>query len=95
MKTIVDVMPYRTDVFEVVEEWPRGGYNVWNIGRGNFQHEGYIPLAQPTPENRFFVRLDTLKALYVGDEKLCLEVLRQASESWVNEAKYNTIKEQF
>ncbi len=84
---------YITDnkyVFEVVTEWPRGGYVVWNIGRHNFEHEGYIPLAQV--DGRCYINPQTLKALYVGDEALCLAVLHEAGLHGVDEAKFNKMK---
>lgn len=77
-------------VFEVVNKWPRGGYKVWNIGRHNFEHEGYIPLAQV--DGRYYVNQKTLKALYVGDEALCLAVLREAGYHSVDEAKFNKMR---
>lgn len=87
---IIDVHFNREDVFEVVNEWPRGGYIVWNIGRSNFPHPGYIPLCQ-TREYPF-VNLETMKALYVGDEALCLKVLKEASRHGCDEARFNEIK---
>lgn len=77
------------DVFEVVNEWPFGGYVVWNIGRHNFKHEGYLPLAQV---DGYHVRPRTLKALYVGDEALCLAVLHEAGLHGVDEAKFRKMK---
>ncbi len=73
--------------FEVVKEWPRGGYSVWNIGRANFRHAGYLPLAQ-AGDLPYHINPDTLKALYVGDEDLCLFILRHASRHGVSEKKY-------
>jgi|LSQX01.1.fsa_nt_gb hypothetical protein len=93
-KTFVDEKYGRKDKFEVVDEWPSGGYKVWNIGRSNFPHEGYIPLAQSTPENKYVVKLDTLKALKVGDEDLCLKVLKAAGQKGVDEEKFNKLKEE-
>ncbi len=80
----------RNYVFEVVTEWPRSGYKVWNIGRHNFKHEGYIPLAQVDVDYR--INPATLKALYVGDEALCLAVLREAGYHSVDEAKFNMMR---
>lgn len=93
-KTFVDEKYGRKDKFEVVDEWPSGGYKVWNIGRSNFPYEGYIPLAQSTPENKYVVKLDTLKALKVGDEDLCLKVLKAAGQKGVDEEKFNKLKEE-
>jgi hypothetical protein len=77
------------DVFEVVNEWPFGGYVVWNIGRHNFKHEGYLPLAQV---DGYHVRPWTLKALYVGDEALCLRVLKEAGYHTVDESRFNQMR---
>lgn len=76
--------------FEIVTEWPKGGYVVWNIGRHNFEHEGYIPLAQVNAN--YTVNPITLKALYVGDEDLCLAVLHEAGLHGVDEAKFRKMK---
>ena len=73
--------------FEIVKGWPWGGYTVWNIGRANFQYPGYIPLAQEG-DLPYHINPDTLKALYVGDEALCLSILRYASKHGVSEKKY-------
>lgn len=77
-------------VYKVVDKWPSGGYQVWNIGRHNFEYEGYIPLAQVDANYR--INPATLKALYVGDEGLCLAVLREASLHNVDEAEFNEMK---
>lgn len=63
----------RVDRFAVVDEWPQG-YVVWHIGRANFRHEGYLPLCTELFGHR--VDLSSLKALYVGDEDLCMKVLK-------------------
>ena len=90
-KKIIDVKYNRTDEFDVVDEWPEGGYVVWNIGRHNFLHPGYIPLAQVTAD--YHIVPETLKALYVGDESLCLRVLRAAGIGPREEKKrYESIK---
>lgn len=44
MEKFVDNNGYGTiHTFEIVSEFPHG-YIIWNIGRRNFPHEGYIPL---------------------------------------------------
>lgn len=87
---IIDVKRYRTDEFDVVYEFPET-YVVWNIGRHNFQHPGYIPLARVDANH--LVDLGSLKALYVGDENLCLAILREAGRHGVNKDKFLKIKE--
>lgn len=78
-------------VFEVVTRWPSSSrYKVWNIGRHNFEHEGYIPLAEVYPD--YTINPRTLKALYVGDEALCLAVLHEAGLHGVDEDKFIKMK---
>ena len=73
---IVDVSRHgRTDVFEIVSEFPKG-YVLWSIGRDNFRHECYIPLARPA-QQPFHVRLDSLKALKVESEELALYLMKK------------------
>lgn len=64
----------RTDVFEIVDEFPKG-FQVWNIGRHNFPYKGYIPLAEVTD---FHVDFKTLKALKMPNEEICLKILKEA-----------------
>lgn len=71
----VDKNWYRTDVFEIVDTFP-AGYVVWAIGRDNFPHEGYIPLAKST--GKFTVSTDGLKALKMESEEIALHVLKMA-----------------
>ena len=87
---IIDVKFGRTDEFEVVNEWPVGGYVVWNIGRHNFPHPGYLPLTQVKADHHIVP--ETLKAFYVGDEPLCREVLRYAGYFTVSKDVFNVIK---
>ena len=88
MEKFIDVKRgFPTHVFEIVNKWPWGGYTVWNIGRENFQHPGYIPLAQEG-SLPYHINQKTLKALYVGDEDLCLRVLRYASQHGCDEKKF-------
>lgn len=71
----VDKNWFRTDVFEIVNIFPKG-YLVWPIGRDNFPHVGYIPLARPTGEHH--VSLKDLKALKMESEEIALHVLEMA-----------------
>lgn len=91
---IIDRYFDREDVYEVVNEWPRGGYFVWNIGRSNFPHPGYIPLCREG-SLPYHVDMKNLKALYVGDEALCLEVLKEAGYHGCDEDKFYEIKSRF
>lgn len=83
MEKIIDRNYGRTDVFEIVTEFPNG-YVLWNIGRANFPHPGFIPLARPKPENKYYIRLDTLKALRLDDEDLCLHLMREGHRRWMD-----------
>ena len=90
---IIDAKFGRTDEFEVVNEWPFG-YVVWNIGRSNFPHPGYLPLAKVKADYYVDLKVDLkkLKALYVGDETLCLKVLNRAGYHTVTQKTFNEIK---
>jgi hypothetical protein len=87
---IIDVHYGRTDEFDVVYEFP-DTHVVWNIGRHNFPHPGYIPLAKVTADCHIVP--GTLKALYLGDENLCLAILREAGHHGVDKDKFLKIKE--
>lgn len=65
------------DEFEIVDEFPNG-YQVWNIGRGNFPFEGYIPLAKPDTNRRFYIRRSNMKALKCVSEEEALYILKRA-----------------
>lgn len=84
MKTIIDKTNYR---YEVVDEWP-----AWNIGRQNFRHEGYLPLAYVSADYR--VDMSRLKAYHVGDEALCLKVLAAAGRRTVDYERFKTIRDE-
>lgn len=76
MEMIIDKTPFgRTDVFEVVDDFTKG-YQVWNIGRQNFNHDCFIPLCIADSECR--VDMHSLKALRVESEELALHILKQA-----------------
>lgn len=78
----------RTDVFEIVNEFP-GGYVVWNIGRHNFPYEGYIPLAKPT-EVPYNIDLRTLKALKLEDN-LSNSIISAAHRQEINSLNFEEI----
>lgn len=73
-------------VFEKTNEFP-DGYEIWAIGRRNFEHKGYVPLCEVDENNN--VKRDTLKALKVKDEVLALSLLYEAVKRGVNKKKYN------
>ena len=79
----------RTDVYEIVSDFPKG-YEVWPIGRQHFPHECYVPLARPI--GNFHIDLTTLKAIRVKDEQTALAILREASlHGNVDEKKFNKL----
>ena len=92
MKTIIDETHWgRIDRYEVVDTWPAGCV-VWNIGRENFRHEGYLPLAYVSAD--YQVDMSRLKAYHVGDEALCLKVLAAAVRGTVDYERFKTIRDE-
>ena len=90
--TIIDETYWgRIDRYEVVDRWPAGCV-VWNIGRQNFRHEGYLPLAYVSADYR--VDMSRLKAYHVGDEALCLKVLKAAGCGTVDYERFKTIRDE-
>lgn len=73
-------------VFEKTNEFP-DGYEIWAIGRRNFEHKGYVPLCEV--DENCNVKRDTLKALKVKDEALALTLLYEAVKRGVDKKKYN------
>lgn len=71
--------------FEIVTEFPHG-YIIWNIGRRNFPHEGYIPLC--VADENCYVDLDTLKALKVANEDFALVLLKEAGRHSITRKEY-------
>lgn len=81
----------RITASEVVDTWPAGCV-VWNIGRENFRHEGYLPLAYVSAD--YQVDMSRLKAYHVGDEALCLKVLAAAGRGTVDYERFKTIRDE-
>jgi hypothetical protein len=92
MKTIIDKKWYRTDTFEIVEEFPTN-YIVWNIGRHNFQHKGYIPLAEidSSFDDLCHIKTETLKTLFCGEE-LSDFIIESASKRDIDKKEFLKIK---
>lgn len=81
MESIIDRNQWgRTDVFNVVNEFPKG-YQVWNIGRQNFNHECFLPLC--VADSDCHADLDSLKATRVESEELALYILKQAGRKTI------------
>ena len=81
MEQIIDKTQWNTHTFEVVPDFPYG-YIVWNIGRSNFPHEGFIPLC--VADKNCHVDLSSLKALEVGNEEFALALLKEAGKHTIN-----------
>lgn len=89
-----------TEEYEIVNKFP-SGYVVWNIGRSNFEHPGFIPLAKPDPDKECAILPTELKALKVESEKLALYIIDQAikgarvleDKNWFNKVvkRYNKL----
>lgn len=93
MKTLTSKTLHNTDTFEIVETFPYG-YNVWNIGRRNFDFECYLPLAKPIPSKYSFQRCidaETLKAIKVKDEETALKILNIASYETVDKKRFEEL----
>ena len=75
--------------FEVVDEFPESAV-VWNIGRRNFQHEQYIPLAfiDNSWDDNCHIDLERLKAIKVKSEDIALRVLDIACRETVDKDKF-------
>lgn len=82
---IIDEKFGRKDVFEIVEEYPEG-YIVWPIGRHNFQHPGYLPLAKIVGDG-FHIDRNSLKAIRV-DEDIANTILQEAIIRGVDKEKF-------
>lgn len=75
-KTFTDVNFGRKGTFTVTDTFPEG-YVVWPIGRRNFPHPGFVPLARTT-EVPFQVSLKGLMALRCRNETEALHILKKA-----------------
>ena len=92
MMTIINESYWgRIDRYKVVDTWPAGCV-VWNIGRENFRHEGYLPLAYVSAD--YQVDMSRLKAYHVGDEALCLKVLAAAGCGTVDYERFKQIRDE-
>lgn len=93
MEKIVDKHLGFIRTYEVVDEYPQG-YVVWRIGRKNFKHECYIPLARPASEP-FHIDPESLKALKLESEELALYVMETASKTDVNHFNFSDVIRRF
>lgn len=83
---------HNTHTFEIVETFPYG-YNVWNIGRKNFDFECYLPLAKPEHRYPFQKCIDaeTLKAIKVTDEETALKILNLSSCGVIDKRRFEEL----
>lgn len=94
MEKIIDNMGGVRHEFEVTDTWPVGGYEVWAIGRRNFPYIGFLPLARETAVPHH-IDPTTLKALRVGNERLCLRALKEAvMHGGVDEARLEELRKE-
>ena len=82
--------------FEIVESFPEGAF-VWNIGRENFKHECYIPLAFldtnfPDP---YHVDVKRLKAIKVDSEEIAIYIAEVAHWKTVDKKEFEEIIKSF
>lgn len=82
--------------FEIVESFPDGAF-VWNIGRQNFKHECYLPIAFldtnfPDP---YHVDVKRLKAIKVESEEIALHIIEVAHWQTVDKKEFEEIIKSF
>ena len=82
--------------FEIVESFPEGAF-VWNIGRQNFMHECYIPLAflDTTYPDLYHVDVKRLKAIRVKSEEIALYIIEVAHRKTVDKKEFEEIIKSF
>ena len=93
MTTLTSKTTHNTHTFEIVETFPYG-YEVWNIGRKNFDFECYLPLAKPEPTKDAFqkcIDAETLKAIKVTDEETALKILNISSYEVVDKRRFEEL----
>lgn len=96
METLISKTMHNTHTFEVVETFPHG-YNVWNIGRRNFNFECYIPLAKPKTTGYTLqkcIDAETLKAIKIKDEETALKILNLSSYEFVDKKRFEELTRQ-
>lgn len=74
-------------VFEIVDSFP-DGYEVWNIGRGNFPFREFVPIVEPHPDIPYHVCTHNMKAIKCDSEETALSVMREAFRKGVDKAKF-------
>lgn len=89
----------RKDRFEIIDSFPPAnqGYQVWNIGVGNFGKEyvkqGYIPLCKCDKD--FHVDLSSLKTVNVGDYRKARELMFVSGFSTIDRQSFDIFMNAF
>ena len=78
--------------FEIVESFPDGAF-VWNIGRHNFPHECYVPLAflDTSFPDLCHVDVKRLKAIKVESEEIAIYIAEVAHWKTVDKKEFEEI----
>ena len=82
--------------FEIVESFPEGAF-VWCIGRQNFKHECYLPLAflDTSYDEPYFVDLERLKAIKVESEEIAIYIADVAHYKTIDKKEFEEIIKSF
>jgi hypothetical protein len=88
METIIDKNYGREDIYTIVDIFPHG-YVVWNIGRKNFPHCRYVPLAKMSGDCN--VDTTTLKAIKVETEEIAISIMNAAEKKPIEKIDFYSI----
>ena len=82
--------------FEIVESFPDGAF-VWNIGRHNFPHECYVPLAflDTSFPDLCHVDVKRLKAIKVESEEIAIYIAGVAHWKTIDKKEFEEIIKSF
>ena len=82
--------------FEIVESFPDGAF-VWNIGRHNFPHECYVPLAflDTSFPDLCHVDVTRLKAIKVESAEIAIYIAEVAHWKTVDKKEFEEIIKSF
>ena len=82
--------------FEIVESFPEGAF-VWNIGRQNFKHECYLPLAflDTSYPDLYHVDVKRLKAIKVESEEIAIYIADVAPYKTIDKKEFEEIIKSF
>ena len=82
--------------FEIIESFPDDAF-VWNIGRHNFPHESYVPLAflDTSFSDLCHVDVKRLKAIKVESEEIATYIAEVAHWKTVDKKEFEEIIKSF